>query len=368
MRRILCCLLILFSVTVEALQFQKVSSFSNVVAIAHPEDGSNRLFLVQQTGQIHIRKGVSLLPRLFLNLHSAISCCGERGLLGMAFDPAYRTNGFFYVDFTNQSGDIVIARFKVSSNPDVANPASKKILLTIPHREFSNHNGGQLAFGSDRFLYIGIGDGGSGGDPGNNAQNLSVLLGKILRIDVSHGLPYAIPANNPFVHRSGARPEIYEYGLRNPWRFSFDRQNGDLWIGDVGQDQWEEVDFLPVNLPSGKNLGWRLMEGKHCFNPQSGCNNGTLKLPLLEYNHDSETHCAIIGGYRYRGRVIPSLSGAYVYGDFCSGFIWTARPQNGKWTATLLQDTSFQISTFGEDASGELYVADYNSGVYQLNP
>lgn len=358
-----------FLATSEAFQFQKLVDVQSPVGIVNAGDGSGRLFVIQQTGQIRILRNGSLVQRAFLNIGGIVSCCGEQGLLGLAFHPDYETNGFFFVDYTNTNGDIVIARYKVSSNPNVALPGSKKILLTIPHHTFGNHNGGQLAFAHDGFLYIGVGDGGSGGDPNNNAQNLSVRLGKILRIDPSHGNPYAIPAGNPFVGRPDAKPEIWAYGLRNPWRFSFDRETGDLWIGDVGQDRFEEVDLQRVTMAPGKNYGWRRMEGKHCFNPSSGCNDGTLRLPVVEYDHQSETHCSVIGGYRYRGAQIPALVGTYLYGDFCSGFLWGAKPAaGGKWVSTLLVDSDFQISSFGEDESGELYLADYNGAIYKIIP
>lgn len=352
----------------EAFQFKKVATGKKVVGIVNAGDGSGRLFIVQQTGQIKILENSVLLTRAFLNIRTSVSCCGERGLLGLAFHPNYSSNGYFFVDYINLSGDIVIARFKVSSSPDIASKGSMKILLTIPHPNFSNHNGGQLAFGSDGFLYIGVGDGGSAGDPPNNAQTLSVLLGKILRIDVDHGNPYAIPPDNPFVGQAGAKKEIWAYGLRNPWRFSFDRQNGDLWIGDVGQNQWEEIDLQKVAVAGGKNYGWRKMEGNHCYNPSTNCDDGTFRAPVLEYDHQSETHCAVIGGYRYRGARIASLAATYVYGDFCSGFIWGANSNGGAWDTSLLADTNFLLSTFGEDEAGELYLADFNGPIYKIVP
>ena len=328
---------------------------------------------MQQNGQIRILTDGQLLAKPFLNLLGLVSCCGERGLLGLAFHPDYKTNGFFFIYYTDPAGSIVIARYRVSStNRNVANRQSAWKMLTIPHPNFGNHNGGQLQFGPDGYLYIGTGDGGSGGDPPNNAQNKQVLLGKLLRIDVSiasGGTPYRIPPNNPFVGTSVARPEIWAFGLRNPWRFSFDRLTGDLFIGDVGQDSFEEVDFQPRASRGGENYGWRLMEGTHCFNPSSNCNPGGLKLPILEYAHgNNEENCSITGGYRYRGSRIPSLRGAYLFGDFCSGRIFRARLASGKWTAAQLAATSFSLSTFGEDATGELYLADLSSGVYKIVP
>lgn len=371
--RIVFALLILLSVsaTAGAVHFRNVASIPGIVTITHPDDGTGRLFLVQQNGQIRIlSSNGQLLGRPFLSVPGLISCCGERGLLGLSFHPDYKTNGLFYVYYTDKNGNIVVARYRVSTTSrNTANPRSALKILTIPHPNFSNHNGGQLQFGPDGYLYIGTGDGGSGGDPPNNAQNRQVLLGKLLRIDVDSGTPYRIPPDNPFVGDSSSRQEIWATGLRNPWRFSFDRLNGDLFIGDVGQDEFEEVDFQPRGDRGGENYGWRLMEGNHCFNPSANCNPGGLKLPILEYPHGSnEENCSITGGYRYRGSVIRSLRGAYVYADFCSGKIFRARPVSGGWKAVQLAATTFNISTFGEDASGELYLADLSGNVYKIIP
>jgi hypothetical protein len=270
------------------------------------------------------------------------------------------------VDYTNTAGDIVIARYSGSPGSNVADPTSGLILLTIPHPTFANHNGGQLQFGpDDGYLYIGVGDGGSGGDPSNHGQSLDTLLGKLLRIDINGASPYAIPAGNPFIGVPGALPEIWAYGLRNPWRFSFDRSTHDLFIGDVGQDSWEEVDFQPAGSLGGQNYGWNIMEGNHCFNPPSNFNSTGLTLPILEYAHGSgdSIGCSISGGYRYRGTQNPGLTGIYFYGDFCTGRIWGASEQAGAWTTAELLDTSLSISTFGEDEAGEIYVADYAQGV-----
>ncbi|HEV8717484.1 MAG TPA: PQQ-dependent sugar dehydrogenase, partial [Candidatus Binatia bacterium] len=285
------------------------------------------------------------------------SCCGERGLLGLAFHPRYRSNGLFYVNYTNTQGNTVIACYQVSKNPNVADPQSARVLLTI-RQPFSNHNGGQLQFGPDGYLYIGTGDGGSGGDPQNNGQSLRTLLGKILRIDVNRGFRYAIPRDNPFVREPEARREIWAFGFRNPWRFSFDRLTGDMFIGDVGQAQWEEIDFQRASSKGGENYGWRLMEGKHCFNPSTNCNPGRLTLPILEYSHS--LGCAVTGGYRYRGTQLPQLFGSYLYGDLCTGLIWKAtKANNGQWITTVLLDSPYVITTFGEDEDGELYLAHY---------
>ncbi len=307
-----------------------------------------------------IHDGTRVLPTPFLDIRPLItpgvSGESERGLLGLAFDP--RSNGQFFVYYTDASGNIAIARYQVSSDPDRADPSSARIVLMIPHPNFSNHNGGQLQFGPDGFLYAGVGDGGSGGDPNNNGQNLSVLLGKILRIDVS-SLPYRVPASNPFGN------EIWAYGLRNPWRFSFDRITGDLIIGDVGQGAFEEVDFQPATSIGGENYGWRIMEGLHCFNATS-CNQNGLVRPVLEYSHAGGA-CSITGGYRYRGARFSRMTGIYFYGDYCTGTIFGGTQQSdGSWTSQTLASTRLAISTFGEDQNGEVYVADLNGAVYQI--
>jgi glucose/arabinose dehydrogenase len=330
------------------------------VALTHA--GDTRLFITEQTGTIRIYDALGLRATPFLDIRSIVLSNGERGLLSVAFHPRYRDNGFFYVYYTNRNGDNNLARYQVTSDPDRADPASGTILLTIPHPSFANHNGGQLQFGPDGFLYIGTGDGGSGGDPNNNAQNLNQLLGKILRIDVDHGLPYTIPPSNPFATRPGARGEIWAYGVRNPWRFSFDRVTGDLWIGDVGQDAFEEVDFQPATSIGGENYGWRKMEGKHCYNPSSNCVDAGVVLPLLEYSHSGGA-CSISGGYRYRGTQIPSLQGSYLYGDYCTGTISKASQSGTSWVSTTLFATTIRISAFGEDISGELYVMDVAKGI-----
>jgi len=344
------------------------TGLANPVAITHAGDGSGRLFITLRSGQIVICNGAQILATPFLDIRGLVSAGGEQGLLSAAFHPNYVGNGFFYVSYTDAVGDSVIARYSVSVDPNRANSSSGVILLTIT-QPFSNHNGGQLQFGPDGYLYISIGDGGSGGDPQDNGQNLRNLLGKILRIDVDSAFPFAVPADNPFVGGVGGdREEIWSYGLRNPWRFSFDRLTGDLFIGDVGQASWEEVDFQPATSTGGENYGWRLMEGNSCFDPQTNCNDGTLTLPILVYNHG--VGCSITGGYRYRGSKNPALNGVYLYGDYCTGRIWGAQEDGmGAWTTTELLDTTFSISTFGEDEAGELYVADFsspNGAIYQI--
>ena len=310
----------------------------------------------------------------FLDISGRVSCCGERGLLGLAFHPHYASNGRFFVRYTDSAGDLRISEFHVSSDPNKADATTEKILLTIPHPTYSNHNGGRIAFGPDGYLYIGTGDGGSGGDPNNHAQSLGSLLGKMLRIDVDHpsnGKPYGIPSDNPFVGRSGALPEIFAYGLRNPYSFSFDRRTGDLWIGDVGQDRYEEVDRATASSGGGRglNFGWRITEGLHCYNPASGCGTTGITLPLAEYSHGAadSTGCAIIGGYVYRGGAHPSLAGQYFFGDECSGRIWYVTAAGAaRQTPHQLLDTSLNIDGWGQDSSGEVYLVAANGTLYQL--
>lgn len=332
---------------------------SRPTSITHAGDGSGRLFITQQDGTIVIHDGAQVLPQPFLDITALVSCCGERGLLSVAFHPDYAGNGLFYVDYTDLAGDTVIARYSVSADPDIANPGADLVVLSVP-QPAGNHNGGQLQFGPDGFLYIALGDGGTAPGPGNPAQDLGEHLGKILRVDVDGGTPFAVPPDNPFVGVPGARPAIWAYGLRNPWRFSFDRQTGDLFIADVGQNELEEVDIQPALSPGGENYGWSLMEGSQCFDPPAGCNDGSLTLPAIEYDHATGA-CSITGGYRYRGARFPQLRGLYLYGDFCSGQIWGARPDGtGAWTASELLDSALAISSFGEDEAGELYVAGQN--------
>ena len=344
-----------------------VSGFTQPVVITNAADGSGRLFVVEQPGRIRIVKNGSLLPTPFLDISTRLSAGGERGLLGLAFPPNYTSKGYFYVDYTNTAGDTVIARYQRSqSNADTADPASEQQLITIA-QPFANHNGGQLAFGPDGFLYVGMGDGGSGGDPGNRAQNPGELLGKVLRLNVESGRPYTytVPASNPFVSRAGFRPEIWALGLRNPWRFGFDRLTGDLFIGDVGQDSFEEIDFQSAGDPGGENYGWRIMEGFHCFNPNP-CDMTGLTLPVVEYSHGSGD-CSVTGGYVYRGSAFPRMQGLYFYGDFCTGRIWALTRQGTTFQSSLLIDTPISISSFGEDEAGNLYVASYGEGkVYSL--
>lgn len=340
-----------------------ITGLTQPVTITHAGDGSGRIFVAEQTGRIRIIRNGTVSSTPFLNISTRISTGGERGLLGLAFPPGFATKQYFYVNYTNPAGNIVIARYRVSAgNADIADFNSEQIVLVVNHPTHANHNGGQLAFSSrDGFLYIGTGDGGGGGDPDNRAQNGNDLLGKILRIDVETGSPatYTVPASNPFVGTAGFRPEIWALGLRNPWRFSFDRQTNDMFVGDVGQSAFEEVNFQPAASVGGENYGWRLMEGLHCFNPQN-CDPTGLILPIVEYTHSFG--CSITGGYVYRGAAFPRMQGLFFYGDFCTGRIWGLRQETGVWRATELLDTNIGISTFGEDEQGNLYVANYNNG------
>jgi glucose/arabinose dehydrogenase len=335
--------------------------------------GDPRLFVIGQGGQIIIVSG-GKVAGTFLDISKIISCCGERGLLGLAFHPQYVSNGRFFVRYTDPAGDVRISEFHVSSDPNKADPASEKILLTIPHPNYANHNGGRIVFGPDGYLYIGTGDGGSGGDPNNHGQSLQTLLGKLLRIDVDHaggGKPYGIPATNPFVGKSDALPEIFAYGLRNPYSFSLDRATGDLWIGDVGQDAFEEVDRATASSGGGNGLdfGWSVMEGLHCYKPGTDCIKHGLTLPLAEYAHGSgdSIGCAIIGGYVYRGTAHPDLAGRYFFGDECSGNVWDVTAAGPASQAPqLLLASGLNIDGWGEDIAGELYVVAANGVLYQL--
>ena len=347
------------------LGVQEVASgLSDPLYVSTPA-GDARLFVVEQAGRIRIIKNGQLLATPFLDISSRVSSGGERGLLSVAFHPSYASNGFFFVNFTDLAGNTRVERFSVSSNnPDLANAGSSKLILTVV-QPFANHNGGLNLFGPDGMLYIGLGDGGFGGDPQGNGQNLGTLLGKILRVDVDHGDPYAIPADNPFVGRSGARGEIWAYGLRNPWRFAFDKADGLLYIADVGEGRFEEVDVVAANS-GGINYGWNTMEGSTCFITTS-CNQTGLELPGLVYDH-SNGACSIIGGYVYRGTLIPDLIGHYFYSDYCAGFLKSFRYQNTMATEQRTYDMGSigSITSFGLDAAGELYMTSSNGRVYRI--
>ena len=357
-----------------SLSLQSIStSLRSPVFMTAPANDISHLFLVEQGGQIRIFDVTtnSLLADPFLNVSSLLSTGGERGLLGMTFDPQYATNRQFYVFYTNTTGDIVIARYlRNATDPNLADASSATPLLTVAHPNFSNHNGGMLAFGPDGCLYAGIGDGGDSGDPNNNGQNLASLLGKLLRLDPSTGAACSNVIINPFILIGGA-PQIWSLGLRNPWRFSFDRQTGDLYIGDVGEGAREEIDVaIAPNAGRQTNYGWRLMEGFLCFNPSMNCNSGGLTLPVLDYPHLSGA-CAITGGYVYRGSV-TDLRGTYFYADFCAGFVKSLRYLNGQpteqteWPA--LSPPGALVTSFGEDAMGELYVMTQGGGLFKFIP
>lgn len=333
--------------------------------IQHPGDGSGRLFLVEQRGLIKILRDGTVLSQPFLDIRTKVSPTGdERGLLGLAFPPSFAQSQRFFVNYTNLSGHTVIAQYRVSSNRDVADVASETILLTI-NQPFANHNGGQIRFGPDGYLYIGMGDGGSGGDPQNNAQNMTSLLGKMLRVDVeSQPGTVRIPPDNPFVNTAGTRPEIWASGLRNPWRFSFDRATRDLWIGDVGQGTYEEIDFQPSDSRGGENYGWRQMEGAHCV--QAGCVTAGKTLPVAEYTHAGGA-CSVTGGFVYRGSGWPALQGTYFYADYCNGRIWGLGRPADAWVSRVVLDSGLNITTFGEDEAGELYLASASNGrIYRV--
>lgn len=344
------------------------SGFTRPVDIAHA--GDDRLFIVEQRGFIKIINAAGqVLPTPFLDIDARVnSGANERGLLGLAFHPEYSNNGYFFVNYTNNSGHTVIARYSVNpTNPNQALVDSEQIIMTIT-QPFSNHNGGDLNFGADGYLYIGMGDGGSGGDPQNYSQNRQSLLGKMLRIDVNNGSPYSVPASNPFINIAGTRPEIWAIGLRNPWRFSFDRETQDLWIADVGQNAWEEVHFRPASSAGGENYGWRCYEGSATYNTNGCAGASGYIVPIRTYPNPAEG-CSITGGFVYRGEDYPGLWGRYLYTDYCSGKIWSLRPDGqGGWTNELLrQGATNQYSTFGEDQRGELYLASLSSGqIWQL--
>lgn len=341
-----------------------VAGLTQPVYLTHAGDGSGRLFIVEQGGVIRIFKNGSLLTTPFLNITSRVISGGEQGLLSVAFHPNYETNGRFFVNYTapggGAAGQSIIAEYRVSAaNPDVADN-TERVLLAIPD-PFSNHNGGLNMFGPDGFLYIGLGDGGSGGDPQNNGQRLDTLFGKVLRINVDGAQPYAIPSDNPFVGTTGARGEIWAYGLRNPWRFSFDPCNNRLFLADVGQNAWEEVDLIL----RGGNYGWRIMEGPVCFNPPSGCSTTGLQMPIGSYDHGQG--CSVTGGYVYRGTASPILIGRYLFADYCSGRLWELRETSPNvWAMRQLLMTGLTISSFGEDETRELYIVHHPGSIYRV--
>jgi glucose/arabinose dehydrogenase len=348
---------------------QVATGFTSPLDIQQPLDSSGRLFVVQQGGQIMIvNSSGTILSTPFLDLSSKLISGGEEGLLGLAFHPNFASNGCFYVNYTTTrltgNTQTVISEFKAAPSSSNVASTSESILLTV-NQPFNNHKGGGLAFGPDGDLYIALGDGGSEDDPLGNGQNKTVALGKMLRISVSCNGTFSVPADNPFVNQPSPTNLIYAYGLRNPFRFSFDRQGGGLYVGDVGQDMFEEVDLVH----NGDNDGWSIMEGDSCFNPTTGCNETGLTLPIYAYSHVSGDDC-VIGGYVYRGSEIPSLAGLYVFGDYISGRIWTlAQTSPDVWTRTqILSTTGSRLTAFGQDEKGELYTTDYTAGtIYRIH-
>lgn len=382
-----------------ALEQVNLPLLASPVYLTHAGDGSGRIFIVERAGRIQLVKNGSLQATPFLDISNRVLSPangggGEDGLANVAFPPDYAQRQHFYVYYTNLNGDLVLARFHTSADPDLADPTSGEEILYIPHPNQNTHNGGQLAFGADGYLYLAPGDGGGGGDPNNNAQNPALLLGKVLRIDVeakipvstpsepnrvffpligrSDGLAYAIPPDNPFVNQTGYRPEIWALGLRNPWRFSFDRTTHDLYIADVGQDAVEEVDFQPAGSSGGANYGWKILEGSLCYSPATGCvpPPGYIA-PVLEYLHEANdaNGCSITGGYVYRGAAYPDLQGIYFYADFCRAKIWGLKFENSAWVSEkLIEEPSYQytFSSFGEDESGEVYLVRLSGQIYRL--
>ena len=340
------------------------SGFSKPVDLAHAGDGSGRLFVVEQSGVVRVLENGILSDVPFLDIQARVgSSASEQGLLGLAFHPNYEENGYFFVNYTDIQGNTVISRFRVSDeNPSQADAGSEFRLLSIL-QPYPNHNGGSVVFGPDQYLYLGLGDGGSGGDPENNGQSLNSLLGKILRIDVDQGDPYAVPSDNPF-YSGGGLPEIWTYGLRNPWRIAFDRLTGDLYIGDVGQNQWEEIDFVSANSSGGENFGWRYYEGSYPYQGQPP-ENVQFVPPIAEYGHDQG--CSVTGGVVYRGQKLSDWQGIYIYGDYCTGSVWgLLREENGVWKQMLLFENLGQISSFAEDEVGEIYLIDHNGSILTL--
>lgn len=334
------------------------------IGLFHAADGSGRLFILEQAGRILIWQDGKMLPDVFLDIRDRVGSQGfEQGLLGLAFHPQYTTNGYFFVNYTDRKGDTVIARFTMDAQqPYYTDASTEKILLRVG-QPYANHNGGMLAFGPDGYLYIGLGDGGSAGDPQGNGQSLNSLLGKILRLDVDQGDPYAIPVDNPYL-QGQALPEIWAYGLRNPWRFSFDSLTGDLLIADVGQNQWEEINYQPAGSPAGANFGWNFYEASMPFSGQA-IDPASMVFPVFEYSHAQG--CSVTGGEIYRGQGIPELFGVYLFGDFCSGNVWgMVRDSQNAWTTNLLFENQGPITSFGVDEQGEVYMLLFSGQVYRL--
>lgn len=354
----------------QTIQLNPVADgFFMPVFITHAND--DRLFVIQQHGVVDIVQDGQRLANPFLDLQDRVNSNGfERGLLSLVFHPDYANNGYFFVNYTEWTGNTLVSRFSVTADPNVADPNSELLVMTVG-QPYGNHNGGQLHFGPDGYLYIGMGDGGSADDPEGHGQNPRTLLGSMLRIDVDNGdggVNYAVPADNPFATNGNWLSEIWAIGLRNPWRFSFDRLTGDLFIADVGQNRYEEVSFVPAGSSGDLNFGWNITEGLHCFFSDS-CDTSTFVEPIAEVDHASGGHCSITGGYVYRGSQFPTLEGNYFYADYCSGVVWSLFQQAGnEWVSTQVLESGFTVSTFGEDAAGEVYLADHNGGgIYQIS-
>ena len=347
------------------IAFERVfDGLNRPVAYLDANDGSGRFFIAEQDGRILVSTGGELLDTPFLDIADQVSTGNEQGLLGVALDPGFSENGRVFVSYTNPEGDSRIVRYTVSADdPNQLDPDSAFPVLSLD-QPYRNHNGGHVAFGPDGFLYIGFGDGGGQGDPDGNAQNPGVLFAKILRIDVSDDQdPYGIPADNPFASDSSFVPETFAWGFRNPWRFSFDRQTSDLWIGDVGQNDIEEIDLIPAGT-SGQNFGWSALEGNECFQDPN-CDPSAYSAPVDQYSH--EYGCSVTGGYVYRGPSIPDLVGTYLFADYCTGYLWGLTPNgDGTYTATDFLETEMNPSSFAEDSSGELYITDLDGAIYRI--
>jgi glucose/arabinose dehydrogenase len=329
-----------------------------------------RLFVLEKAGRIRLLQNGAVAATPFLDITDRVNSSGiEQGLVGLVFHPRFAENGRFFVNYTDRGDTTHLAEFRAGTGASTVDPATERTIL-LQEQPYANHNGGQLAFARDGFLYVALGDGGSAGDPEGSGQNLGTLLGKILRIDVDRAQPYAVPADNPFVGRAGARPEIWAYGLRNPWRFAFDRATDDLLIADVGPSAIEEIDAEPAPRRGGQNYGWNLTEGSRCFIPSSGCPTAGITFPVVEYTHGEG--CSVTGGVVYRGCRMPAYAGTYFYGDFCTGFVSSFRLQNGQatdqrdWTAQLGRRQ--RLSSFGVDAEGEVYMLELGGAIYKIIP
>lgn len=345
-----------------------LSGYSHPVLVTAPRGSSRRIFIVEQTGRIRVATysgGRWRKEGTFLDIHDRVRYGGEQGLLGLAFDPGYASNGRFYVNYTRRpDGDTVVEEYRRSSSTHASRSSARRVMRI--NQPYANHNGGMIAFGPDGYLWIGTGDGGSAGDPWDHARDPGSRLGKMLRIDVSSH-PYRVPADNPFLGRRGAAPEVWALGLRNPWRFSFDRESGELWIGDVGQGAWEEIDVEDPKQGGGRHYGWRTMEGNHCFDPRRGCDTTGLTPPVHEYGHD--LGCSVTGGYVYRGRAIPDLAGRYLFSDYCRGTIWSLERSAGDPARVqVLVESRRPVSSFGEGPDGELYLCDHQGAVLRIEP